>query len=123
MPTTDKIHTLLTSLKTATLEGRLRWSPAKESLTYTVPLAHANVELVKEEVYAGEHPDPLVSRTRTRYVLSLRDKEGRIVELDIISAKEGVDFQLAEELYRLAKAKHVDDLLEKVIADVNSKSI
>lgn len=110
MATNPKITLLLTSLRSATAEGRIRWSETFQTGIFELIVKDAKIQFAYQSTARGD-----------QFYINIGNSQGATVESELLyEGDEG--FNLASDLYPLVRrnALKVDEFLDSVIAAVES---
>jgi hypothetical protein len=111
MEANPKFVKLLESLREATARGTVQWEETVDEKTFRVTRDYATVQIY------WNIDDISVKKY---YYADLLDQKGRVVES--LEAESGSEENLLKDLFELAQrnARHADDLLDRMIADLES---
>jgi hypothetical protein len=120
MSPNPKFVQLIKSLKTATEQGRIEWSETVDEHTFRALLPNAIVRIAKvfNEKMQLEDQD----LNEPAYIASLVDDGGEVLESVTSGQERGQHYVLLSELFELARrrARRIDDLLDRLITNVDS---
>jgi hypothetical protein len=111
MSANPKILKLIGSLLDATTSGRVQWSESGLRDIFDLEVKGGAITISVDLEDNGEV-----------YFIGLRGEQGKMLESEFFApGDEG--FEAARDLYRLVRrnALHVDDILDRVIADLETK--
>jgi hypothetical protein len=111
MAANPKILRLIESLRDATLAGRLRWKESGVRNYFDLSIKDGAIA-VSSDLEEGQE----------EYFVGLRGDKGVFIEREFfVPGDEG--FDAARSLYEIVRrnAYHVDDIIDRVIADLETK--
>lgn len=108
-----KLQRLIIDLRDATVTRKISWQETAEEGTFRVVLRHGLVRISYDD-----------EDTEETYVIELMDQENRLVEMLALTSHSGTIYQVAEELYNLARcsARNIEGFLDEMLAEVEHLS-